>query len=204
MYGLGDQEGERQMITINLLPVRAARKKENVRRQVSVFFLCAVFTVSVMAYMAISMSQKISTLKSNIETTRTELKKYEEIANRVKHIKEELKKLEEKMDIIVKLEANRTGPVRFMDALTNFVIPDKLWLTSLTEDLGNMKLEGMATDNQTVADFMTAMEQSPFFEAVDLVSSKQVDAKPESKKLKKFTITCKVSAQTTEQKQTTS
>lgn len=180
------------MITINLLPVRAARKKENVRRQVSVFLLCIVFTVCVLAYFAISMSRKISRISQNIETTEAELKKYQAKAKEAASIRKKLKTLEEKMDIIVKLEAHRTGPVRFMDALTSLVISDKMWLTSLKELSGNMQLAGKATDNKTVADFMTNLERSPYFSDVDLVSSKQVKLK-DKRIYKEFTITCQVS-----------
>jgi type IV pilus assembly protein PilN len=180
------------MITINLLPVRAARKKENVRRQVSVFFLGIIFTFCVIVYITISMNSKISEINRNIETTQAELKRYEAKAKEASKIRKELKKLEEKMDIIVKLEANRMGPVRFMAALTDLVIADKMWLTSLTESKGNMKLAGMATDNNTIADFMTNLEGSRYFSSVDLISSKQTKSGAKQT-LKQFTITCRVS-----------
>jgi type IV pilus assembly protein PilN len=192
------------MIKINLLPVRAARKKENIRRQVSIFFLCLIFTLSVMAYVTISMSHKISNLKEDIEESTTELKKYEAIAKRVQQLKNDLKKLEAKMDIIVKLEANRAGPVLFMDALTQYVVPDKIWLTDLTENKGNMTLNGMATDNKTVADFMTNLESSDYFHKVDLVSSQQTKPAGNGRKYKKFSITCKLTKKNPERKQTTS
>lgn len=181
------------MITINLLPVRAARKKENIRRQVSIFFLCIVFGLCVMVYLTLSMSHKISAITEEIEEAQAELKQYEDKAKQVKKIKAELKKLEDKMDIIVKLEADRTGPVRFMDALTSFVTPEKIWLTSLSETQGRLNLIGVAADNKVVADFMTSLEGSPLFQNVDLVSSKQVDMK-EGRKFKEFSITCNLVA----------
>jgi type IV pilus assembly protein PilN len=180
------------MITINLLPVRAARKKENIRQQVSMFFLFIVFVVCVMGYLTISMSRTISALNDNIVVAQTELVKYQAIEKQVSKIKKDLQKLEEKMDIIAQLEANRTGPVRFMDALTSLVLADKMWLTTLTEIRGTMKLEGVATDNKTIADFMSRLEGSPDFMAVDLISSKQIAR--QDRKLKAFTITCQVSS----------
>lgn len=180
------------MITINLLPVRAARKKENVRRQVSVFLLCVVFTLCVLVYFTISLSHKISRINQNIETTEAELKKFQAKAEQAASIRKKLETLEEKMDVIVKLEANRRGPVRFMDALTELIIGNKMWLTSLNESQGNMKLAGVATDNKTIADFMTNLEKSPYFSSVDLISSKQTKSE-EKQSFKQFTITCQVS-----------
>ncbi|MBW2107195.1 MAG: PilN domain-containing protein [Deltaproteobacteria bacterium] len=191
------------MIKINLLPVRAARKKENIRRQVSIFFLCTVFGLCVMAYVTLSMNHQISALDEDISAAQAELTKYEAIGERVKKMKKELRKLEEKMDIIVQLEANRSGPVRFMDALTGFVVPQKMWLTALSEKQGTLKLTGMAADNKIIADFMTSLESSPLFEQVDLVSSKQVSAK-KGKNFKQFIITCHVINQPVQGKPATS
>jgi type IV pilus assembly protein PilN len=179
------------MIKINLFPVRAARKKENIRRQVSIFFLCIVLSVCLMAYTTISMSRTISNLNRDIASTQADLEKYEAIAKQVNKMKQDLKRLEEKMDIIVQLEANRTGPVRFMDALTEVVVADKMWLTSLNESGGNMELRGMATDNKIVADFMTRLENLPIFGAVDLISSMQIRER-QDKKFKQFIITCRM------------
>lgn len=190
------------MIKINLLPVRAARKKENIRYQVSMYLLCVVFSVCVMGYLTISMGSKISHLNQKIESANKDLKKYQAKAKLVRNMKKELKKLEEKVNIIVKLEANRTGPVRMMDALTSVVVSDKMWLTSLEESNGRIKLAGIATDNKTVADFMTYLEKSPHFKGVDLISAKQVNVK--GKKFKKFSITCMASTGAPKKQQKTS
>ena len=177
------------MIKINLLPVRAARKKENIRRQVSIFSLCVLLGICLMVYLTMSMSHKISVMNEDIQVAQAELKKFEAIGKQVRQMRKELKTLEDKMDIIVRLEANRTGPVRFMDALTGFVVPDKMWLTAISEKQGTLSLSGMASDNKVVADFMTSLEKSPQFGEVDLISSKQVDLK-QGRKYKQFTVSC--------------
>jgi type IV pilus assembly protein PilN len=181
------------MIRINLLPVRAARKKENVRRQVSIFFLCVLFFVVVMGYVAFHLSRNISNLTANIENAQAELTKLQAIVKQVNEIKRKLNQLEAKMDIIAMLELNRGGPVRIMDALTSLVVAEKMWLTSLTENGGKMSLEGVAMDNKTIADFMTRIEKSPYFKVVDLNVSKQVKLERD-KKFKRFTITCRLSS----------
>jgi type IV pilus assembly protein PilN len=181
------------MIRINLLPVRAARKKENIRRQISVFFLCVFFFVAVMSYVAYHLSRNISELNAKIENAQAELTKLQAIVKQVNAMKQELDKLEAKMDIIAMLELNRAGPVRIMDALTSLVVAEKMWLTSLTEEGGQMSLAGVAMDNKTIADFMTRIEKSPYFKVVDLISSKQVQLKKDKVKFKEFTIICRLS-----------
>ncbi|MBW1897053.1 MAG: PilN domain-containing protein, partial [Deltaproteobacteria bacterium] len=104
---------------------------------------------------------------------------------------ENLKKLQAKMDVIQKLEVNRTRSVRILDSLTGLVIADRMWLTNLTDKNGAVNMKGMAMDNKTIADFMKRLEASPFFDAVNLVTSKQVEKKEIAGKFKEFTITCR-------------
>ena len=179
------------MIRINLLPVRAARKRENIRRQVSVFALSVFLVLAVMTYVTIHFGRTISDLNAKIEDAQGELTKLQAINKQVNEIKKKLEKLEAKSNIIVVLEADRGGPARIMDALTSLVVAEKMWLTSLTEAGEKMNLAGVAMDNKTIADFMTRLEKSPYFKVVDLISSKQI--KEKDKKFKQFTITCGLS-----------
>ena len=61
------------MIRINLLPFRAARKKENIRRQASIFMLSLVFLLIIFFYYNFSLSNKIDSLNTDIKNTKTEL-----------------------------------------------------------------------------------------------------------------------------------
>ena len=179
------------MIRINLLPIRAARKKENIRWQMSVFFLMILFGFVVMAYMAVSLTRSISNMNTKIEQAEKELKDLEILSKKVREIKDKLKKLQAKMDVIQMLEVNRTRSVRILDSLTGLVLADRMWLTNLTEKKGAVNMKGMAMDNKTIADFMKRLEGSPFFNAVNLVTSKQVQKTKTAGKFKEFTITCR-------------
>lgn len=177
------------MIRINLLPVRAARKKENIRRQVSVFSLSVFLLLVIMAYVSIDLGRDISDLNAKTKDAQKELAGLEAINKKVNELKKKLNKVKAKMEIIKKLEADRSGPVRIMDALTSVVVAEKMWLTSLTESNGKINLAGVAMDNKTIADFMKRLEGSPCFGMVDLISSKQVRL-GEGRKFKGFSITC--------------
>ena len=183
------------MIRINLLPIRAARKKENVRWQVSVFFLMILFGVVVMAYMAVSLSRNISSMNTKIEEAGRELKDLEAISKKVSEIKDKLKKLQAKMDVIQTLEVNRTRSIRILETLTGLVIADRMWLTNLTETDGTLNMKGMAMDNKTIADFMKALEGSPYFASVNLITSRQVEQQKKAQVagvFKEFNITCRI------------
>jgi type IV pilus assembly protein PilN len=177
------------MIRVNLLPVRAARKKENIRRQVSIFFLTVFFVLCAMGYMAFSLSARVSGLNESIEDGTQELQELDAIIRQVKEIEDNLRRLEAKMDIIQTLDANRTGSVRIMDSLASLLVAQKMWLTSLTETGGRITFNGVAVDNKTIADFMKRLEGSTYFDDVNLVSSRQVEM-DQGRKFKGFSITC--------------
>ena len=63
------------MIRINLLPFRAARKKENIKRQITVFILVVVLFLVGMAYTFVTLNDKISDLNAEEKDIQAKLAK---------------------------------------------------------------------------------------------------------------------------------
>ena len=177
------------MIRINLLPFRAARKKENIRRQVSIFLLSLAFMLIVLFYYNWSLGSKIDGLNAKINKTKTELKKYNKINKEIATIKRKLSNLKKKMAVMDTLEANRFEPTRLLDVMTQVIVPRRMWFTSLQSKGKTVKINGIALDNKTVADFMVRLENSGLFSEVDLKTLKQ--RKVRKSNLKSFQINCK-------------
>ncbi len=177
------------MIRINLLPFRAARKKENIRRQVSIFLLSLAFMLIVLFYYNWSLGSKIDGLNAQINETKTELKKYNKINKEIATIKKKLSNLKKKMAVMDTLEANRFEPTRLLDVMTQVIVPRRMWFTSLQSKGKSVKINGIALDNKTVADFMVRLENSGLFREVDLKTLKQ--RKVRKSNLKSFQINCK-------------
>ena len=177
------------MIRINLLPFRAARKKENIRRQISIFLLTFIFTSIVLAYYNGVLKSEIVELESNIATVKTEIAKYRKSIQEIRRIKTALKTLNNKLKIINTLQANRTWPITMLDSINLLVIEKRMWLTSLGSRGPRLTIKGIALDNKTVADFMTRLEKSNLYTDVNLqtVSRKKVL----KYNLKGFSVTCK-------------
>ncbi|OEU69214.1 MAG: hypothetical protein BA864_01975 [Desulfuromonadales bacterium C00003093] len=178
------------MIRINLLPFRAARKKENIRRQISIFILSFFFISVAMIYYNMTLNGKIEDLNNKIETITKETKKYNKINKEIASIKKKLAVLKKKIGVIKNLDLNREEGVRLLDAMTNMVIEKRMWFTSLEAKGGNISISGVALDNKTVADFMTRLESSKLFKNVNLKITKRQKFK-KSLNLKSFKITCK-------------
>ncbi|MCJ7617020.1 MAG: PilN domain-containing protein [Desulfobacterales bacterium] len=177
------------MIKVNLLPFRAARKKENIRRQVSIFFLLIVFVVLCMYYYNISLNNKINDYNVKIENIRNEISKYNKITKEIADIKNRLDVLNKKTGVIKKLDLNRKEPVRLLDTMTSVVIPKQMWFTNLEAKEEVVTIKGFALDNKTVADFMTRIEESKLFDSVNLMTLKQQNYN-QMTNLKGFVISC--------------
>ena len=182
------------MIRINLLPFRAARKKENIRRQVSIFFLSIFLVVIVLVYYHISLGSKISSLKAKIETTKKEVAKYDKINKEIASLKSKLEILKKKTSVIESLEKNRFEPVRLLDTMSLKVIAKRMWFKSFKSGDKTVEIEGLALDNKTVADFMTRLQGSGLFSAVKLKTIKKTKVKDSN--LKSFKISCTREAMT--------
>ena len=176
------------MIRINLLPFRAARKKENIRRQVSIFLLSLILVLCILFVVNYGLGFMVSNLKSDIEKANAELQKYNEINQEIARIKKTLENLQKKMDVINRLELNRHAPVRLLDTFTQMVVSKRMWFARLEEKDATVKIEGIALDNKTVADFMVRLQGSGLFNNVNLKTLKQKEF--EGNNLKSFQINC--------------
>ncbi len=174
------------MIRINLLPFRSTRKKENIRRQLSVFFLSLVLLLTVVFAGRLFLGSRVSSLEEKIASAQAQLEKYNQINEEIREIKKKLDSLNKKMAVIAELEHNRHEPTRMMEALTEVVIPKRMWLTKLSEEEASIDLSGIALDNKTVADFMIRLEKSGLFSSVNLKTLKQT--KMQDSNLKSFQI----------------
>jgi type IV pilus assembly protein PilN len=179
------------MIRINLLPFRAARKKENIRRQVSIFLLSLSLVSVALVYYNISLGSKIKNLNNNIKETKKQVATYNKINQEIKEIKKKLGVLKKKTEVIKNLELNRKEPVRLLDTMTNVIIPKRMWLTDFQSKGKTVEIKGIALDNKTVADFMTRLEGAKLFSSVNLKTLQRKSLKGKKLNLKSFKISCK-------------
>ena len=179
------------MIRINLLPFRADRKKENIRRQVSIFLLSLAFMLIILFYFNFNLSSKIGNLNTKIKDTKSDLDKYDKINKEIAQIKKNLDILKKKMAVMDTLEANRFAPIRLMNTMTEVIVAKRMWFTKLESKSKNVTITGFALDNTTVADFMVRLENSGLFNKVDLKTLKRSKSKKgATSQFITFTVAC--------------
>jgi type IV pilus assembly protein PilN len=177
------------MMRINLLPVRVAKKKAAGKQQLVLFGLVVVAAVIGNFAWASARSSELSSREAKLKRTRDEIAQLDRIIGEVKNIREQQAQLREKLDVLAELKANRSGPVRVLDALAS-VTPKRLWLTKLEEKKGVVTLAGSAATIDDVSEFMTELKKSPYFDQVEL--SKTQAKADKSFRVVEFTLTAAV------------
>lgn len=181
------------MIRINLLPVRAEKKKESIRQQISIGLLLIFFVVIVMVFLQLSLSRSISSIQAELSNVESEIGKYKQLLKEVSEYKGQKKVMEEKIKVIEQLEKNRQGPLLLLEEMSSS-IPDSAWLEKMQEKGKFIEITGFAVDNETIADFMERLEDAKGFERVELIVTSRVDKV--GMNLKNFTITFSIKTPT--------
>ncbi|MDD5206208.1 MAG: PilN domain-containing protein [Desulfobacterales bacterium] len=182
------------MIRINLLPFRAAKKRENIKRQISIYVLTIVLVFGAMAYVFMDLNAELASAKDQEQRLRQELAAFEITLKKIGELEKKIKEVKKKLAVIKDLENKKTGPVHLLDEIALAVPKEKLWLTNLSESAGVLKLTGTAMDNETVALFMTNLERSEYINSVELVSAKLQHLAQQRLNVADFTLECKTYA----------
>ena len=181
------------MIKINLLPLRAAKKKETAIQQlvmaglvlvVSALVVLSLYTLKRVQVAAAK--DEITAANSKINELKAKIGKLEEL----KTLKEQVKK---KLDVLSQLRKNKTGPAQRLATLSDLT-PNQLWLTSYSESGQNVKISGIAFTEDLIAQFMMALEVSKDFMGVELLVSEQNEIA--GTKVKKFELAMKLKSGT--------
>ncbi len=114
-------------------------------------------------------SQQITALEVTIAEEEAETRRLAPEIAKIKRLNQQRKELNDRLDVITRLDSDRYFRVHLMDEL-NRSMPNHLWLTRF-EHVGADKysVEGVTFSNFLVSDFLQNVTNSPYFSAVDLL-----------------------------------
>lgn len=158
------------MIRINLLPVREERRKADLRQFAALLLLTLFASVAVAVLLQMQMGTQLRHAQARVAGIERQIERYQPQIEQVKKYKETKQRIEQKLEVIEDLERKRTGPVRMLDALATHV-PEKLWITELVAEDRQLSLHGMSIANELVASFLESLDDSPYFEDVELLET---------------------------------
>lgn len=177
------------MIKINLLLARKEKKKKGLKKEYIVLILSVVLLLIVLVLAQWRLDKEKEDTLTQISNTKNEIARYKSLTTEVNKAKEAQKTLQDKLNIINALRKEKASAAKVLDELS-IDKPEKMHLESLRKDGSKLGIEGIALDDETIANFMTNLRKSNLFKNVDLIVSEQVE---QSKiKLKKFILSCDI------------
>jgi len=177
------------MIKINLLLARKEKKKAALGKELIVLIVSVVLLLGILVFIQWEISKRIDDTYTQITKTKKDIAYYKSLTTEVEKKKEEQRMLQNRLDIINSLRKQKASPAKVLDELS-IDKPEKLQLESLKKDGTKLNMEGIALDDETIANFMTSLRKSKLFRNIDLVVSEQVE---QSKmKFKKFILSCEI------------
>jgi type IV pilus assembly protein PilN len=186
------------MIRINLL---GQSKPKTSRRQVDtgaalpVLFIGAglVFGCLILGYLYYSWQRQLSDENNRIKQLQAQKTDLEQIKLQVESFEKQKQVLQQRVSTIEQLQRDRTGGQELLDQIANTVArTENLWLTSMVKKGNNLALEGAASSINGVANFVTALKRSGYFQKVEIRESKQ-DEKSKDVQTFTFQMTAEVS-----------
>ena len=172
------------MIRINL--IRGKRKKRR-ELNLNIFYLVIPLIVLAGLFLFHRMeTNRITEIQANIAKANTEIQRLKKEIGEVEKFKSRKAELQKKVDIISDLQTGRTMPVKVFEAVSTS-IPEKCWIDKMDMTSDQISLSGVALNNHTIANFMTALGQSGRFQNVVLGAAEQTTVT--GVKLMKFNLT---------------
>jgi type IV pilus assembly protein PilN len=173
------------MIRINLLPVREARRKADLQQLGLTVALALGLAVTAVVLFHLSLLHEISSSEERVAQMTSQIDAFKPQLAQVDVYRQKRGDMEKKLGVIANLDRSRSGPVHVLDELATHA-PSRLWLDKLEAVSTGITLGGMSLDNEVVATFMKALEDSPYFQDVELKATEL--AERDGLKLNKFEI----------------
>lgn len=185
------------MLKINLLPIRQLQKHARARNEIFGFVGIFIFLLVILGAMGIVQINKASALQAETTKLNQEKQTYDKVLAEIKKLDTDKKEMENKIGIIKQLKKESSLTVHVLDEVARRLDSTRMWLTTLDQQGNSLTLSGKALDNKTIAEFMDALDASPFISNINLSDSSL--AKVAGQDLKAFSLQCAVNS-TTEEK----
>jgi type IV pilus assembly protein PilN len=168
------------MIRINLLNgERSGVKKKtasfNLAGQKMTFAasLILVATAAGIGWRYWSLTNEAKRLDDEIAAAQQETARLHSVIQQVQQFEQRRAQLQQRVALIEELRRGQTGPVHMLDQVSR-ALPPMLWLTELRQlgADGTVQIDGRATTQTTVSDFVNNLEATGYFKkSIDIVNT---------------------------------
>ena len=183
------------MITINLAADRPRSRPDGARGprlpapDLGVLFgALYLAAVAGLGWYWMSLTSEESRVRAEIAQGTTTLESLKVRIGQDSKFKDMLPELQKRLDAIAILTKNQARPVRLAGAFVD-TVPADVWITTLEDRNGALKIHGSAFSATAVSEFMNNLRRSGRFKDVDILQAKQDLQKPP--RLVTFEVTCR-------------
>jgi len=177
------------MIKINLLLTRKEKKKVGIRKEFIVLIGSVLLLLGFFVFLQWKMDNEKEKIIAQITEKRKEIEHYKNLTAEINKGKQTQKAFQDKLNVINSLRKEKASPARVLDEIS-ISKPEKIQLESLRKEGTKLGIEGVALDDETVANFMTNLRKSKMFKNVDLIVSEQIEQS--NIKVKRFVLSCEI------------
>lgn len=169
------------MIRINLLGQprpKSARKPVDTGAALPSLFIGAgvVLGLVVLGFFYYSWQKQLADENNRIKQLQAQKTELQQIKQQVEVFDKEKQILKQRVDVIEQLQRDRTGGQELLDEVANTVSrTENLWLTSMTRKGSSLSIQGAAASINSVANFITALKRSGYFDKIEIKESKEQD-----------------------------
>jgi type IV pilus assembly protein PilN len=181
------------MIRINLLAVDRERTKRTgalipaAHRVTIAATLLVLATFLGVGWWFLSLRQTSARLDADIAKGEIETQQLRSVLAQVQKFEARKAQLQQRVTLIEQLRRGQSGPVHVLDEISK-ALPDRLWLTEMTQKGDDFVITGMTTSLTGLSDFVANLEASKWFKKpVDIVDS-QVTTDAKNGDIYKFSI----------------
>jgi type IV pilus assembly protein PilN len=167
------------MIRINLLGQtrpRAARRPVDTGAALPLVFVGAGAALGVLALFLfyLSLQKQLNEENTRIKQLQAQKADLEQIKQQVDTFEAQKKILTQRVQTIEQLQRDRTGAQELLDEIASTVSrTENLWLVTMTRKGNSLSMEGASGSVNSVANFITALKRSGYFQKVEIKETKQ-------------------------------
>ena len=182
------------MIRINLLSI----ERERTKKKAAVFQAGQKLTIGASLILILAalfvgwrywtVTRESTQLDAEIAAAQQETTRLHSVIQQVQQFEQRKAQLQQRVVLIEQLRSGQSGPVHMLDQISR-ALPPMLWLTELKQSDTDVVIDGKATTQTAVSDFVVSLEASGYFKrSVDIVNTTVEAMSPGPGELVKFSI----------------
>jgi type IV pilus assembly protein PilN len=169
------------MIRINLLGrarPKATRTAVPIEATLQYVLLAIALVISLGALYGhyLLLDRENTKIVAHIQKLTGEKARLEQLKQEVENFEKQKNILQQRINVIEQLQRDRTGGQELLEAIANTVgRTDTLWLTSVDRKGDSLSINGEAGSINAVANYITQLKRSGYFQTVEIKESHQDD-----------------------------